>query len=55
MGNEGNPARVQAIHPEARPREALQLNQWLEQLVARMSLEAGVSSVSWAVYSEALE
>jgi len=35
MGNEGNPARVQAIHPEARPREALQLNQWLEQLVAR--------------------
>ncbi len=35
MPNEGNPARVQVIHPEARPREALQLNQWLEQLVAR--------------------
>jgi putative Mg2+ transporter-C (MgtC) family protein len=27
----------------------------LEQLVVRLSLEAGVSSVSWAVYAEALE
>jgi twitching motility protein PilT len=35
MANEGNPARVQVIHPEERRREALQLNQWLEQLVAR--------------------
>ena len=27
----------------------------LEQLVFRLSLEAGVSSVSWAVHAEALE
>ena len=30
-------------------------DQALEQLVVRLSLEAGVSSVSWAVHSEALE
>jgi putative Mg2+ transporter-C (MgtC) family protein len=30
-------------------------DQTLEQLVARLSLERGVSSVSWAVYSEELE
>jgi twitching motility protein PilT len=35
MANEGNPARVQVIHAEAGPREALQLNRWLEQIVAR--------------------
>jgi twitching motility protein PilT len=35
MSNEGNPARVQVIHSEARPREALQLNSWLEELVSR--------------------
>ncbi len=35
MSNEGNPARVQIIHSEARPREALQLNGWLEELVSR--------------------
>jgi hypothetical protein len=27
----------------------------LEQLVARLSLEAGVSSVSWAIQGESLE
>jgi putative Mg2+ transporter-C (MgtC) family protein len=27
----------------------------LEQLVVRLSLEAGVSSVSWAVYTQVLE
>jgi putative Mg2+ transporter-C (MgtC) family protein len=27
----------------------------LEQLVVRLSLEAGVSSVSWAVHSQVLE
>jgi twitching motility protein PilT len=35
MANEGNPARVQVIHAEAGPRQALQLNRWLEQIVAR--------------------
>jgi twitching motility protein PilT len=35
MTHEGNPGRVQVIHSEARPREAVQLNLWLEQLVAR--------------------
>src|ERR1700744_2264618 len=39
----------------ARVRVVGRRDQALEQLVARMSLEAGVSSVSWAVYSEALE
>jgi twitching motility protein PilT len=35
MANEGNPARVQIIHAEVGSREALQLNRWLEQIVAR--------------------
>jgi twitching motility protein PilT len=35
MANEGNPARVQVIHAEMAPRDALQLNRWLEQIVAR--------------------
>ena len=35
MANEGNPARVQVIHAEVGPREAHQLNRWLEQIVAR--------------------
>lgn len=35
MTAEGNPARVQVIHPETRPPESVQLNSWLEQLVAR--------------------
>lgn len=39
----------------ARVRGVGRRDQALEQLVARLSLEAGVSSVSWAVYSEALE
>ncbi len=39
----------------ARIRGVGRRDQALEQLVARMSLEAGVSSVSSAVYSEALE
>jgi putative Mg2+ transporter-C (MgtC) family protein len=30
-------------------------DQALEQLVVRLYLEAGVSSVSWAVHSEAIE
>jgi putative Mg2+ transporter-C (MgtC) family protein len=30
-------------------------NEALEQIVARLSLEAGVSSVSWAVYADVLE
>jgi putative Mg2+ transporter-C (MgtC) family protein len=30
-------------------------NEALEQIVARLSLEAGVSSVSWAVYAEVVE
>lgn len=34
MTNEGNPARVQVIHAEARTRPD-QLNQWLEELVSR--------------------
>ncbi len=35
MTAEGNPARVQVIHPETRPPESVQLNSWLEQLVSR--------------------
>jgi len=35
MTAEGNPARVQVIHPETRTQESIQLNQWLEQLVSR--------------------
>ena len=35
MTAEGNPARVQVIHPETRTHDAVQLNQWLEQLVSR--------------------
>jgi twitching motility protein PilT len=35
MTAEGNPARIQVIHPETRPRESAQLNSWLHQLVAR--------------------
>ena len=35
MTAEGNPARVQVIHPETRTHESVQLNQWLEQLLSR--------------------
>ncbi|MGC1449201.1 MAG: PilT/PilU family type 4a pilus ATPase [Candidatus Sulfotelmatobacter sp.] len=35
MTAEGNPARVQAIHPETGTHDSAQLNQWLEQLVSR--------------------
>ena len=35
MTAEGNPARVQVIHPETRTHDAVQLHQWLEQLVSR--------------------
>ncbi|MFZ0861406.1 MAG: PilT/PilU family type 4a pilus ATPase [Candidatus Sulfotelmatobacter sp.] len=35
MTGEGNPARVQVIHPESRPHDSVQLNSWLEQLVTR--------------------
>jgi twitching motility protein PilT len=35
MTAEGNPARVQVIHPETGPRESVQLTSWLEQLVSR--------------------
>src|ERR1700722_11146946 len=35
MTAEGNPARIQVIHPETRPRESAQLNSWLQQLEAR--------------------
>jgi twitching motility protein PilT len=35
MTAEGNPARVQVIHPETRPHDSAQLNSWLEQLVSR--------------------
>jgi twitching motility protein PilT len=35
MTAEGNPARVQVIHPETRSRDSVQLNSWLEQLVSR--------------------
>src|SRR5271169_5461577 len=35
MTAEGNPARVQVIHPETRTQDSVQLNQWLEQLVSR--------------------
>jgi twitching motility protein PilT len=34
MTAEGNPARVQVIHPESRPHESIQLNLWLAQLVS---------------------
>jgi twitching motility protein PilT len=35
MTGEGNPARVQVFHGENRPQDFVQLNSWLEQLVAR--------------------
>src|SRR5580698_5112906 len=35
MTAEGNPARVQVIHPETRPHDSAQLNSWLEQPVSR--------------------
>ena len=35
MTAEGNPARIQVIHPEAPEHETVQLNSWLEQLVSR--------------------
>ncbi len=35
MTAEGNPARVQVIHPETPPHDSAQLNSWLEQLVSR--------------------
>src|SRR5579862_3596123 len=35
MTGEGNPARVQVIHPETRTHDSVQLNTWLEELVSR--------------------
>jgi Tfp pilus assembly ATPase PilU len=35
MTAEGNPARVQVIHPETGTHDSAQLNSWLEQLVSR--------------------
>src|SRR6266852_3105804 len=35
MTADGNPARVQVIHPESRTNNSAQLNSWLEQLVAK--------------------
>jgi len=35
MTAEGNPARVQVIHPETRPHGSAELNSWLDQLVSR--------------------
>lgn len=35
MTADGNPARVQVIHPEAHTGNSAQLNSWLEQLVAK--------------------
>ena len=46
MAVEGNPARVQLIHPETRARESVQLNQWLEQLVSRQGSD--LLLVPWA-------
>ena len=46
MAVEGNPARVQLIHPETRARESIQLNQWLEQLVSRQGSD--LLLVPWA-------
>ena len=46
MAVEGNPTRVQLIHPETRARESVQLNQWLEQLVSRQGSD--LLLVPWA-------
>ncbi len=35
MAVEGNPGRVQVIHPEPRTEDSAQLNSWLEQLISR--------------------
>src|SRR5437879_3500163 len=35
MTAEGNPVRVQVIHAEHQPQNAIHLNSWLEQLVTR--------------------
>jgi twitching motility protein PilT len=35
MTAEGNPARVQVIHPETRPQESAELNEWLSELIGR--------------------
>ena len=35
MTAEGNPARVQVIHPETLPQESAELKQWLAELVSR--------------------
>src|SRR5579871_1512940 len=35
MTAEGNPARVQVIHPETRPQESAELRQWLAELISR--------------------
>jgi twitching motility protein PilT len=35
MTGEGNPSRVQVIHPETRTQESVHLNSWLQQLVSR--------------------
>jgi twitching motility protein PilT len=46
MAVEGNPTRVQLIHPETRARESVQLNHWLEQLVSRQGSD--LLLVPWA-------